>query len=58
VRSQGVRLAAAGQADAQRDPHRGHRAGASDGGADAISLINTVLGMAVDWRAAARCWAT
>jgi dihydroorotate dehydrogenase (NAD+) catalytic subunit len=24
--------------------------GASDGGADAISLINTVLGMAVDWR--------
>jgi dihydroorotate dehydrogenase (NAD+) catalytic subunit len=23
---------------------------ASDGGADAISLINTVLGMAVDWR--------
>ncbi len=24
--------------------------GAADGGADAISLINTVLGMAVDWR--------
>ena len=24
--------------------------GASDGGADAISLINTVLGMAIDWR--------
>lgn len=25
-------------------------AGAADGGADAVSLINTVLGMAVDWR--------
>jgi dihydroorotate dehydrogenase (NAD+) catalytic subunit len=24
--------------------------GAADGGADAISLINTVLGMAIDWR--------
>lgn len=25
-------------------------AGAADGGADAVSLINTVLGMAIDWR--------
>jgi len=25
-------------------------AGAAEGGADAVSLINTVLGMAVDWR--------
>jgi dihydroorotate dehydrogenase (NAD+) catalytic subunit len=25
-------------------------AGAADGGADAVSLINTLLGMAIDWR--------
>ena len=30
---------------------------AEAGGADALSLINTCLGMAVDWRAAGRFWA-
>ncbi len=33
-------------------------AGAAAGGADAISVINTCLGMAVDWRRSARSWAT
>ncbi len=32
--------------------------GAEAGGADAISLINTCLGMAVDWRRRRRCSAT
>ena len=31
---------------------------AAAGGADAISVINTCLGMAVDWRRRRRCWAT
>ena len=31
---------------------------AEAGGADALSLINTCLGMAVHWRRAGRCWAT
>ena len=39
-----------GQADAQRDRHRGIAKAAEAGGADALSLINTCLGMAVDWR--------
>ena len=39
-----------GQADAQRHAIADIAKAAADGGADALSLINTVLGMAIDWR--------
>ena len=46
VRSR-LRLADPGEADSQRHANRRHRrAAAADGGADAVCLINTVLGMA------------
>ena len=48
--ARGVRLADHRQADAQRHEHRRIAKAAEAGGADAISLINTCLGMAVDWR--------
>ena len=43
-------LADPGQAHAQRDRYRLIARAAEAGGADAISLINTCLGMAIDWR--------
>ena len=39
------------QADAERDRHRRRSPrAAAEGGADAVSLVNTFRGMAVDWR--------
>ena len=47
----GLHAADPRQADAQRDRASPSIAkAAADGGADAISLINTCLGMAIDWR--------
>ena len=46
----GLSAAADRQADAERDRHRPDRPGGGRGGADAVSLVNTFVGMAVDWR--------
>ncbi len=38
------------EADAERDGHRAIAKAAADGGADAVSAVNTFVGMAIDWR--------